>query len=60
MLSWINEFAQCDYPKVELLCDGVAYAQIIDAIYPKTVILSKLNFQAKTPDEFTKNLGYLN
>lgn len=42
------------------MCDAVAYTQIIDAIYPKTVTLSKLNFQAKTPDEFTKNLSYLN
>ena len=28
MLNWINEFTECDYPKIELLCDGIAYNQV--------------------------------
>lgn len=32
LLAWINEILETDYPKVEMLCDGVGYAQILDAV----------------------------
>lgn len=59
LLQWLNDFTECDYPRVEMCCDGIGYCQIIDAIHPNVVPLSKLNFNAKFPDEFTCNLKIL-
>ncbi len=55
LLDWLNEFIQSDYSKIEQLSDSVGYCQvnhllndqIIDAIHPNQIILSKLNFNAK-------------
>ncbi|CAK69571.1 unnamed protein product (macronuclear) [Paramecium tetraurelia] len=58
-LQWINELTECDYPKIELLSDGIGYCQIIDALHPGAIYLSKLNFMARFPDEYTKNLKVL-
>ncbi|KAM3134279.1 hypothetical protein pb186bvf_013564 [Paramecium bursaria] len=56
LLTWINEFTECDYPKIEMLSDGIAYCQVIDAIHNGSVGLVKLNYNARFPDEYTRNL----
>lgn len=52
LLGWLNDLVETDYPKIELLCDGVGYAQIIDALHPGTVPLYKLNFNAKHKEDY--------
>ena len=59
LLAWLNEIAETDYPKIEHCSDGVAYCQVIDAIHPNTVQLSKLNFNAKHKDDNSRNLKVL-
>ncbi|KRW98441.1 Calponin homology domain [Pseudocohnilembus persalinus] len=59
LLQWLNELVQTDYPKVESLCDGIGFCQVIDAIHPNSINLSKLNFNSKFPDEFALNLKIL-
>lgn len=59
LLQWINEFTECDYPKLELCCDGIGYCQVLDAIHPNIIPLHKLNFSAKYPDDYAKNLKLL-
>jgi len=60
LLLWVNEFLETDYTKIEHLADGVAYCQIFDAILPPgTIPLSKLDFNAKFPDECARNLKIL-
>ena len=59
LLSWLNKLLESDYSKVEHLGDGIAYAQIFDAIYPKKVDLHKLNFNAKDEDARVKNFTVL-
>ena len=34
LLQWINELCETDYAKIEVCSDGIAFCQIIDAIYP--------------------------
>jgi RP/EB family microtubule-associated protein len=51
LLMWINEFTGCDYPRVEMLCDGIGYCQVLDAIHPNFVQLTRLNFSAKFQED---------
>ena len=37
LLTWLNEFTECDYPRVELCCDSIGYCQVIDAIHPNII-----------------------
>ena len=59
LLSWLNSFLESDYAKIDHLGDGVAYMQILDAVFPKKVPLHKLNFDAQSEDERLSNLRIL-
>ena len=59
LLQWINEFTECDYPKLEMCCDAVGYCQVLDAIHPGIINLQKLSFSAKYPDDYSRNLKVL-
>ena len=70
LLGWMNEVCETDYPRVELCADGLAYCQIIDAIHPNVIPLSKLNCNKRSPinlyvvtskfeDDNTRNLKLL-
>lgn len=43
LLAWVNQVCETDYPRIEQCQDGIAYCQIVDAIHPGTVQISKLN-----------------
>jgi RP/EB family microtubule-associated protein len=59
LLNWLNEFTQCDYPRIEVCCDGIGYCQVIDAIHPGVINMAKINFNAKYPDDYSRNLKIL-
>eukprot|EP01029_Cantina_marsupialis_P018732 TRINITY_DN431472_c4_g1_i1.p1 TRINITY_DN431472_c4_g1~~TRINITY_DN431472_c4_g1_i1.p1 ORF type:complete len:335 (+),score=84.05 TRINITY_DN431472_c4_g1_i1:99-1103(+) len=59
LLSWLNEFLQSDVSKVEQLCNGVAFAQIIGALYPNKVPLHKLTLSARYETDCIANLRIL-
>jgi len=59
LLNWLNDFLQLDYKKVELVCTGSAYCQLMDALYPGKIPLSKVNFNAKFEYEYLKNFNLL-
>lgn len=59
LLAWINDLVETDYPKIETCCDGVGYSQVIDALHPGLIPLSKLNFNAKHKDDYVRNLKIL-
>jgi len=59
LLNWLNEFLQLDYKKIEQVCSGSAYCQLMDALYPGKVSLAKVNFNAKFDYEYLKNFGVL-
>ena len=58
LLSWLNELVECDYPRIEMASDGIAYCQILDAVQPGSVPLHKLNFNAKNKDDYARNLKF--
>lgn len=59
LLSWINETFHLSLSKVEQCATGAVYCQIIDAIYPGTVPMSKVRWQAKHDYEYVENFKVL-
>jgi RP/EB family microtubule-associated protein len=59
LLAWLNSFFQLNYDKIEQVCTGAAHCQIMDALYPGQVPLSKVNFYAKYDYEYIKNYKIL-
>ncbi|XP_036330930.1 microtubule-associated protein RP/EB family member 1 [Rhagoletis pomonella] len=56
MLRWINTTVQGEYKKIEELCSGVAYCQIMEMIFPQSVGLKKIKINAKLEHEYLHNL----
>ncbi|XP_031437340.1 microtubule-associated protein RP/EB family member 3-like isoform X2 [Clupea harengus] len=59
MLAWVNDSLQLTYTKVEQLCTGVAYCQFMDMLFPGSVLLKKVKFQARLEHEFIHNFKVL-
>ncbi|KAL4630651.1 microtubule-associated protein RP/EB family member 1-like [Arapaima gigas] len=59
MLAWINESLQMNHTKIEMLCSGAAYCQFMDMLFPGSVPLKKVKFQAKLEHEFIHNFKIL-
>ncbi|KAJ1639107.1 calponin homology domain-containing protein [Pavlovales sp. CCMP2436] len=59
IVAWIQGKFSPSLQRVEDLCTGTVYCQIIDSIYPNTVPLNKVKFQAKTETEFIHNFKVL-
>lgn len=59
LLTWLNDLLQLGYTKVEQTCSGASHCQVMDAIYPGKVPLSKVNFNAKFEYEYVKNYKVL-
>ncbi|KAM6053017.1 microtubule-associated protein RP/EB family member 1 isoform 2-T2 [Theristicus caerulescens] len=55
MLAWINESLQLTLTKIEQLCSGAAYCQFMDMLFPGSVALKKVKFQAKLEHEYIQN-----
>jgi RP/EB family microtubule-associated protein len=55
LLQWLNELLQISYSKVEQTSNGAAFCQILDAIHPGTVALSRVNYNATQGFEMTQN-----
>ncbi|XP_006030544.1 microtubule-associated protein RP/EB family member 1 isoform X1 [Alligator sinensis] len=59
MLAWINESLQLTLTKIEQLCSGAAYCQFMDMLFPGSVALKKVKFQAKLEHEYIQNFKIL-
>mmetsp|Transcript_19074 Transcript_19074/g.26845 ORF Transcript_19074/g.26845 Transcript_19074/m.26845 type:complete len:187 (-) Transcript_19074:963-1523(-) len=55
LLEWVNDFLGLELKKVEELHSGWAYCQLVDAIFPGQVKISKVDFHAKFDYEYLKN-----
>ena len=55
LLDWANNLLDLQLTKIEQCATGSVYCQIIDAIYPGTVAIGKVNFGAKHEFEFVNN-----
>jgi len=59
LLAWLNDLLKLKYTKVEQCGTGAAHCQIIDSIYPGTVHLSKVKFNANQEFEYIQNFKVL-
>jgi RP/EB family microtubule-associated protein len=66
IIAWINDLlkvpsapTQINLTKIEELGSGAVYCQVIDAIYPGKVSMSKVNWRAKNDYEFIGNYKVL-
>jgi RP/EB family microtubule-associated protein len=59
LINWVNETLQLNVQKVEQCCTGAIYAQIIDAVHPGKVPMSKLKWAARTEPEYIHNFKVL-
>jgi len=55
LLEWIREFLQMDIPKVETLASGAHYCQLLDALHPGTVKMSRVNYGAYLEEHYVQN-----
>jgi RP/EB family microtubule-associated protein len=59
LLDWVNNLLCTNLDKVEQCASGAVYCQIVDACYPGTVKMSKVNWMAKVDHEFIPNYKIL-
>lgn len=43
LLAWVNDLLSTNLTKIEQMASGAAYIQIMDAIFPNSVPMSKVN-----------------
>ncbi|EHB01569.1 Microtubule-associated protein RP/EB family member 1 [Heterocephalus glaber] len=59
VLAWINESLQLNLTKIEQLCSGAAYRQFMDMLFPGSIALKKVKFQAMLEHEYIQNFKIL-
>ncbi len=59
ILAWLNDLLKLGLTKVEQTASGAAACQILDAIYPGTVPLHKVNWKASQEYEYVGNYKIL-
>lgn len=59
LLAWVNQSLQLNYTKIEQLCSGAAYCQFMDMLFPGSLLLKKVKFQAKLEHEYIQNFKIL-
>jgi len=55
LLSWINDSLVTNYTKIEQMCSGAAYCQLMDMLFENCVPVKKVKFQAKLEHEYIVN-----
>jgi len=57
LVKWVNEFLELETPmkKVDELSNAICYAQLLDALFPGKVPVSKINFSAKNEYDLINN-----
>ncbi|XP_022226076.1 microtubule-associated protein RP/EB family member 1 [Drosophila obscura] len=56
MLQWVNTMVQGKFKKIEELCSGVAYCQMMELIFPSCINLKRVKMSAKLEHECLHNL----
>eukprot|EP00826_Nyctotherus_ovalis_P057397 TRINITY_DN7842_c0_g1_i1.p1 TRINITY_DN7842_c0_g1~~TRINITY_DN7842_c0_g1_i1.p1 ORF type:complete len:251 (-),score=100.76 TRINITY_DN7842_c0_g1_i1:73-825(-) len=59
IIAWINDLLQLSITKIEETASGAVACQIMDAMYPGTVPMQKVNWKAKYDYEFIANYKIL-
>ncbi|XP_058464064.1 microtubule-associated protein RP/EB family member 1-like [Malaya genurostris] len=56
MLAWVNQTLISDFKKVEELCTGAAYCQLMDLLFPGCVPLKRVKYCTNQDHDFINNL----
>ncbi|XP_068146115.1 microtubule-associated protein RP/EB family member 3 [Drosophila tropicalis] len=56
MLQWVNNTVDGQFKKIEELCSGVAYCQMMELIFPNCINLKRVKMAAKLEHECLHNL----
>lgn len=59
LLQWVNNLLQVSLTKVEQCASGAIYCQVVDACYPGSIAMRKVNWMAKSDHEFIPNYKVL-
>ncbi|XP_036388708.1 uncharacterized protein LOC118780367 [Megalops cyprinoides] len=59
LLAWLNESLQTKFNKVEQVCSGAAFCQMMDWLFPGSINIKEVHFQAQTETEFFHNYSLL-
>ena len=55
LLAWVNGSLTSQLTKIEHLCTGAAYCQLLDILFPGSVPLRKVKFQSNLEHEYIQN-----
>ncbi len=59
ILNWLNSLLQLQYLKIEDTANGAASCQVMDALHPGSVNLSRVDYQAQREFECLQNYQVL-
>ncbi|KAK9515250.1 hypothetical protein VZT92_025911 [Zoarces viviparus] len=59
LLAWLNETLQTSFTEVEQICTGAAYCQMMDWLFPKSMDLSRVQFQSNNAMDTIHNYSLL-
>ncbi|KAJ8360912.1 hypothetical protein SKAU_G00174370 [Synaphobranchus kaupii] len=59
LLAWLNESLQTKFIQVEEICSGAVYCQLMDWLYPRSLDLAQVKFQAQEEADFIHNYSLL-
>ncbi|XP_029361483.1 uncharacterized protein LOC115045764 [Echeneis naucrates] len=59
LLAWLNDTLQTGFTKVEQLCTGAAYCQLMDWLFPGSLDLSRVRFQSNGMVDIIHNYSLL-
>jgi len=59
LLGWVNSVLDLNLSKVEQCANGAVYCQVIDACHPGTVLMKKVNWNARAEHESVPNYKVL-
>ena len=55
LLAWVNGSLSAQLTKIEHLCTGAAYCQLLDLLFPGSVGLRKVKFLTNLEHEYIQN-----
>ncbi|KAJ8412277.1 hypothetical protein AAFF_G00145440 [Aldrovandia affinis] len=59
LLGWLNKSLQTDFTQVEETCSGAVFCQLMDWLYPESLDLTQVKFQAQEKVDFIHNYSLL-
>ncbi|XP_054466005.1 LOW QUALITY PROTEIN: uncharacterized protein LOC129100411 [Anoplopoma fimbria] len=59
LLAWLNETLQTGFTKMEQVCTGAAFCQLMHWLFPKSMDLSRVRFQSNNTMDAIQNYSLL-